>query len=167
MNPAQGVTVRSGVIVALLAGIPSLLALSLARRAGAELAGLTWWGLVPLVLFAGLVLVLSWQVRRYVRRGAQGSVHRVLSPQRGRATLVGAQAAALGGAALLGWYLAIAVLQVPNVDVPSVREQFLWALGHGVAALGLSVAGYVGQWWCRLPPEDSDGEDGEGDLAFG
>ena len=82
-----------------------------------------------------------------------------------------AQAAALGGAALLGWYLANALVHAPVADVPSQRVQLVWGLVHAVAALVLSVSGYVGQAWCRIPPTEHDDEGGEGatdgDLAYG
>ena len=112
------------------------------------------------------MLAMCWQIRRYVR----GTATVRPSPQRGRGTLVGAQAAALGGAALLGWYAANALVHLRDTDVASVRAQLVWALVHAAAALALSVAGYVGQAWCRIPPGDDDDDGGtapEGDLAYG
>lgn len=165
MNPAQGVRAASGVVVAVLSAMGCWLLLQLMRSWGGAYPVITWMGLVPLVALTVLVLVMSWQIRRYVR--GKGTLRP--SPQRGRGTLVGAQAAALGGAALLGWYAANALVHLPNADVPSQRVHLTWALVHAVAALALSVAGYVGQAWCRIPPgEDDDGDAApEGDLAYG
>lgn len=166
MNPAQGVRPATGVILALLCAMASWLLLQVMRSLGGDYPVISWFGLVPLLGMTALVLVMSWQIRRYVRgRGALRP-----SPQRGRGTLVGAQAAALGGAALLGWYAANALVHLPSADVPSQRVHVAWALAHAMTALALSVAGYVGQAWCRIPPGsgDDDGDaSADGDLAYG
>lgn len=165
MNPAQGVRPTTGVIIAVLTGMACWLLLQVGRSFGARYPEISWLGLVPILAVAVLVLVMSWQIRRYVR-GGEGPRP---SPQRGRGTVVGAQAAALGGAALLGWYVALALVHLPDADVPGVREQLLWASVHALASLGLSVAGFVAQHWCRIPPgDDDDGDAGaEADLAWG
>lgn len=165
MNPAQGVRVGTAAIVAVLATMASWLLLQVVRSLGGQYPAISWIGLVPLLAFTALVLVMCWQIRRYVR--GKGTARP--TPQRGRGSLVGAQAAALGGAALIGWYAANALVHLPNADVPSQRVQLVWGLVHAVAALALSAAGFVGQSWCRIPPEDGD-DDGtapEGDLAYG
>lgn len=164
MNQVQGVRPVSGVILALLSAMACWLLLQVMRSLGGDYPVITWMGLVPLVGLAALVLVMCWQIRNYVR--GKGTLRP--SPQRGRGTLVGAQAAALGGAALLGWYAANALVHLPDIDVPSQRVHLAWALVHAGAALALSIAGYVGQAWCRIPPGDDDGDPaGEGDLAYG
>lgn len=166
MNPEHGVRVGSGVVTALLAGMASWLLLAVVRAAGGTHPVISWIGLVPIVALIVLVLSMTWQIRRYVH----GKGHARPSPQRARGTLVGAQAAALGGAALMGWYLANALVHLPVVDVSSQRVQLIWGLVHALAALGLSVSGYVGQAWCRIPPTEHD-DDGDaatdGDLAYG
>lgn len=167
MNAVEGVRPGTGVLVAVLTGMGSWLVLQLVRALGAEYPVISWLGLVPLVAVTLLVLVMSWQIRRYLRGAGTARP----SPQRGRGTLVGAQAAALGGAALVGWYAANVLVHLPNADVPGEREQVLWAVVHGLAAALLSVVGYVGQGWCRLPPGEGDDDDGNGapdaDLAYG
>lgn len=167
MNPQQGVRIGSGVVAALLAGMASWLLLASVRALGGSHPVISWMGLVPLVALTLLVLVMSWQIRHYVH----GKGHWRPTPQRARGTLVGAQAAALGGAALMGWYLANALVHLPVADVPSQRIQLVWGLVHAAAALLLSVSGYVGQAWCKIPPTEHDDEGGEGatdgDLAYG
>ena len=167
MTPAQGIRVPPAVITALLSGMASWLLLALVRSAGGSYPVISWIGLVPLLAVIVLVLGMSWQIRRYVR--GKGSMRP--TPQRARGTLVGAQASALGGAALLGWYLANALAHLPNADVPGERTQLVWGLVHAVAALALSVSGFVGQAWCRIPPsehdDDDDGTVTDGDLAYG
>lgn len=163
----QGIRISSGVITALLVGMASWLLLELVRSAGGSYPVISWIGLVPLVAVTLLVLVMCWQIRRYAR--GKGTARP--TPQRARGTLVGAQAAALGGAALLGWYAANALAHLPNADVASERVQLVWGLVHAATALALSVSGYVGQAWCRIPPsendEDDDGTVADGDLAYG
>ena len=168
MNLAQGVRPGTAVITAVLAGMAGWLLLVPIRAAGGDPPPLSWLAVVPLVAITALVLVMAWQVRRYVR--GTGPQERAPSPQRARGTLVGAQAAALGGAALAGWYLANALVHLPLVDVPSRRAQLVWALVHAALAVGMSVAGFVGQAWCRIPPGDDDEKDGavdNGGLAYG
>ncbi|WP_010148210.1 DUF3180 domain-containing protein [Serinicoccus profundi] len=166
MTPLQGVRVGAGVVVAVLAGMASWLLLQVVRSLGGSYPVISWIGLVPLVAVALLVLVMCWQIRRYL----QGKGTHRPSPQMGRGTLVGAQAAALGGAALLGWYAANALVHLPNADVASERVQLVWGILHAAAALGLSVTGYLGQAWCRIPPSEHDDDDDgvpDGDLAYG
>ena len=167
MSGQDGVRAGTGAVVAVLSGMASWLLLQVVRSLGGGYPTISWIGLVPLVAVALLVLVMCWQIRRYLL--GRGSVRP--SPQRGRGTLVGAQAAALGGAALLGWYAANALVHLPNADVPSERAQLVWGLVHAAVALGLSVAGYLGQAWCRIPPTEHDDDDddgvGDGDLAYG
>lgn len=165
MNPSQGVRPATGLIVGVLAGMASWLLLQVLRSFGAGYPGISWLGLVPLIAVTLLVLVMSWQIRRFTHHG-KGTRP---TPERGRGTVVGAQAAALGGAALLGWYAANALVHLPNADVPSERLQLVWGLVHALAALALSVTGYVGQAWCRVPPgdDDEDGDTVSDGLAYG
>ncbi|RIK16571.1 MAG: DUF3180 domain-containing protein [Acidobacteria bacterium] len=131
MNPEQGVRIGSGVVTALLSGMASWLLLAVVRAVGGDHPVISWIGLVPIVALIVLVLTMTWQIRRYVH----GKGHWRPSPQRARGTLVGAQAAALGGAALLGWYLANALVHLPVADVPSQRVQLVWGLVHALAAV--------------------------------
>lgn len=164
MTP-QSVRVGAGLLTVVLGGMASWLLLALLRSFGPGYPLFSWVGLVPLLAVTALVLVMAWQIRRYTRGRARSRP----SPQRARGTLVGAQAAALGGAALVGWYVANALVHVANADVPSERHQLIWALVHAAAALLLSVSGYLGQAWCRIPPteHDDDSTASDGDLAYG
>lgn len=68
----------------------------------------------------------------------------------------------------MGWYAANTLVHLPYADVPSERVQLGWGLVHAALALALSVSGYVGQAWCRIPPgEDDDDAATERGLAYG
>ncbi|WP_153397749.1 DUF3180 domain-containing protein [Ornithinicoccus halotolerans] len=162
--------VRPGVValLALASGVGCWILLDLWRRWGNELPQLPWVGVIPLSVLVLAVLVGGWQVRRYLAGEGRGRP----SPQRARGTLVAAQASALGGGALLGWYLANVLVHLPNADVPSVREALWRALVSAGVALALALVGLLVQHWCRLPPtEDDEDDDDDGgrsrDLAYG
>jgi hypothetical protein len=72
-----------------------------------------------------------------------------------------AQAAALAGAAIAGWYVAQVVLLLPDADVPSQRLQMLVLGILALAAAGLAAIGLLVQKWCRLdePPTDPFADD--------
>lgn len=126
------------------------------RSAGRALPDPGWALVIPVVLIVALVLGLGWNIRSYLRGSLATRPRAHPSPQRARATLGAAQAAALGGAILAGLFLALLLGRLPNLDVPSVRDD---AIRYGVLALvsGLPIAaGLLVQSWCRLPPEDDD-----------
>lgn len=164
MADLAGVRASVVALVAIASTAVCALLLRGSRALGNDVPEVPWIALAPLVLLILLVLVSGWQVRRYATfRGREDSPTRPpqrISPQRARGTLVAAQAAALGGGALLGWYLAIVLLQFPNADVASVREELIRAVASAGTALLLAIAGLVSQRWCRLPPSEDD-EDGE------
>lgn len=158
--------IRVGVAVALAGGSAVLcwILLSVWRGQGREFPLIPWFGLVPLVLVCALVLPAAWQVRRSVRT----ALPLPPSPQLARGTLVAAQACALGGAVLLGWYAANTVVQLSALDVESVRDRALRAGVSALAAIAVSVSGFIAQAWCALPPRDPDDRDDTdpGNLAY-
>ncbi len=164
----SGVGVTSAVIAAVTALVLGGVALTLWRSGGREFPVVPWLGIVSLLLASALVLVCGWRVRRSVL--APGPTTYLPSPQWARGALVAAQACALGGAVLLGWYLANVGVHLANIDVPSVRDLVWRAVASAAAALVVTVSGFVAQAWCRLPPVDDDEErrrrDPDG-LAYG
>lgn len=181
MRDRQGGVRWAGVGITTVAAIIGCLVLLLVwRRAGGDLPTLPWLALAPLLILSAVVLVAGWQVRGSVRppggpggpggtgTGSQSQRARTLggrprtpgqmTPQRARGTLVAAQASALGGAVLVGWYLANAFLAAPDADVPSVRSLLFRALVSAAGALVLVVCGMVTQSCCRVPPSDDDDE---------
>ncbi|WP_114907366.1 DUF3180 family protein [Ornithinimicrobium murale] len=150
-------------LVAIASTVACVLLLRGWQALGNGVPDVPWIATAPLALLILLVLVSGWQVRRYVRfRRTEDTTARPpqpISPQRARGTLVAAQAAALGGGALIGWYLAIVLLHLPNTDVVSVRDQAIRAAVCAGVALLLTLAGLLAQHWCRLPPGENDDED--------
>lgn len=165
MDDLVGVRVSVVALVATVSTIACALLLRGWRALGNSLPEVPWIAVVPLALITLLVLVAGWQVRRYARYRrmttdkAAVRAPQPITPQRARGTLVAAQAAALGGGALVGWYLANALVQLPNADVVSVRAMVIRAAVSAGVALLLAAAGLLAQHWCRLPP----GEHGEDD----
>ena len=80
-----------------------------------------------------------------VRRFLRGEATRPLSPLRAMRTLVLAQAAALTGALVAGWYAAQALVLLPDADVDSVRAAMLRSLAVCVSGVLLVVAGLLVQ----------------------
>lgn len=166
----DGITFTAAVIAAALAFALGWLALFAWRSTGREYPMLPWFGLVPMALYAVLVLFAAWKVRQYVRSSpAMLASTFSPTPQQARGTLVAAQAGALGGAMLVGFYAANAVVHLSTLDVESVRAMFVRAVVSLLAAALVSVAGFVAQWMCRLPEDERDDDLGRRpeDEAYG
>ncbi len=105
------------------------------------------FALVLVVVLGSVVLWFGWSVRAY-QRGSRPHVDML----RAARTLALAQAAALTGAALIGFYVGQSLGMLPDWDLRAY-QRVLWRLLLGAAAGGwLVVAGLVVQNWCRIPP---------------
>ncbi len=155
----DGITVSAAVVAFVASAILSWLGLLAWRSTGHSYPQLPWLTLIPLGLYAVLVLYAAFKVRQYVQ-GTSAMVPSTYqpTPQQARGTLVAAQAGALGGAMLLGFYGANAVVHLGALDVESVRGLFLRATVCAAASALVSVAGFTGQWMCRLS-DDRDRDD--------
>jgi hypothetical protein len=92
------------------------------------------------VFFAGL------PVRRFLR----GTARKPLNPMRAMRTVVLAQACALTGAIVTGWYVAQLLVILPDLDVAS-RRALAWRLAAlAVGGILMAVAGLVVQAMCRV-----------------
>lgn len=152
LRPGRGVTISATVLLAVIVTGLAFAVLKVWSSRGNELSTPSWTASILLVLMAAAVLAAGYDIRRYQR----GESRRMPSPLRARRTLVAAQASALTGAAMIGWYLAQVLVIAPNADVPTQRSHLLISLATAGAALLLSIAGLVAQWMCRIPPEDDD-----------
>ncbi len=113
---------------------------------------------ILVVVMGGLILWLARPVRHYLQGRATSS----LDPLRAARTVVLAQAGALTGAAVAGWYAGQLVVVLTGLELIANRARILPLALMIAAALGLTAAGLVGQHWCRIEPPD---DDGPGDTA--
>ena len=154
VTPTHGIRVRSLVLVALVAGGLSWIVLRLWMSAGHLLPQASLLGL-GLFVALGVGLYLA---GRPVRRLVSGRATRRVHPLYAARVLALALAAALAGAATLGWYVAQVLLVLPDADVPSQQAQILQLGALGLGAVGLSAVGLLVQRMCRLD-EEPPGQD--------
>jgi hypothetical protein len=148
VRPAKIVT---ALLVALVAGVVSWVALNTWTGSGGNPPPLPWASVAGTAALVAIVIAAGIPVRRWVR----GRRDRPLDPLVAARSAVLGKAAAYGGAVLTGWYLSQAALVLPDL-VGVRRERLFVALVAAVAAVGLSAAGFVVQYWCRIPPSDDD-----------
>ncbi|GLY13349.1 hypothetical protein Kisp01_03650 [Kineosporia sp. NBRC 101677] len=115
------------------------------------------FGTVALVL---VVIAAGLPMRRWQRTAPadRSGVRRPIDPLVAARTAVLAKAAAYGGALILGWYLSQGLVLLPDL-LGDRLTRFVIALVAAVAAAALSVAGFVVQRWCRVPPDDDEKPD--------
>ncbi|HQK30899.1 MAG TPA: DUF3180 domain-containing protein [Phycicoccus sp.] len=141
--------------VALVVGGISAIGWTLWQRSGRLIPAPPLLGAVLFALLVVFVLVLAWPVRNHL----QGRARRVLDPLRAARALVFAQAAALTGAALTGWYAAQLALAVAERDLTVYREAIWRFAALTVGAMLLAGAGLLAQSWCRVEPPDDSADD--------
>lgn len=113
---------------------------------------------VVLVLAAG-TLVAGLRVRSYLGGRRPG-----LDPVFAARTAVLAQAAALTGALLVGWYGAQVLVTLPDLDIAVFAARARAGGAAVVCALILAVVGVIVERWCRIDTP-SDDEPGDGQPA--
>ena len=155
MTPHTGIRATTLVFVALISTGLSWLLLRWVTAGGADMPPPGWVAIAVMLFLGAGLLVAGWQVRKVRDGRSDGSV----SPLRAARTLVLAQAAALTGSVLVGWYLANVLALLPNADVQSQRDRIAPFVLHAVVALLLAGCGMVVQWWCRLRPRDDEDSD--------
>lgn len=114
---------------------------------------------VALLGFAVVLLALGRSVRRFVlgKRAAMDPLHAFR-------IFVLAKASALAGAAQLGFFAAQALVVLDGGDAPGARAQAWTDAASAAACLVLVVVALLVEWFCRVPPVDSD-EQGRGGVA--
>ena len=148
----HGIRARVLVAVFVVVAGASWVALRLLSGGGRELPSTSWLAVFIFVAL-GLGLLIA---GRPVKRLLAGRATRPLNPLYAARVLAMAQAAALAGAAIVGWYAAQIVLLLPDADIPSQQLQIVVLGILAVAAAGLAATGLLVQKWCRLdePPTD-------------
>ncbi len=152
VKDGRGVSVRLVLVVALLTTAVAWIGLQLWFGSGHALPGASWGGAVLIVFMAVGVYCAGLPIRRFLR----GEATRPLSPLRAMRTLVLAQAAALTGALVSGWYAAQALVLLPDADVDSVRAAMLRSLAVCASGVLMIVAGLLVQSMCRIDDQDRD-----------
>ena len=106
---------------------------------------------VTLVAVIVLELVLGFRVLKDRERPVADR----MNPLAAARTLVLAQAGTYAGATIGGWHVGILVHRLPETGFGSavVTE----AVVQVVTALVLVVVGFIVEQWCRIPPEDPEG----------
>lgn len=150
----EGLRVRHLVTVLAAIALVSGIVWHFFTRTGRMLQGPSLLTAVVLLVLAGLVLWAGWQVRAYQR----GESRKPFSPLRAARILGLAQAGALTGAAVSGWYLGHLAVLLPDRDLTPYGRQVVPLLVIIGAGALLAVAGLVAQRWCRI--SDDDGADG-------
>ena len=142
--------------VAVVIGLLSWLGWRIYLNRGHLLMQVSWISTVLLVAMAVLVVAAGLPVRRFLR----GEARKPLNPVRAARTLVLAQAAALTGAGVFGWYAAQAAHAVGEVDLPGYRNLLWRLLALCAGAVVLAGAGMLTQRMCRIdPPDNQDRRD--------
>lgn len=150
VNRAAGIRARVLVAVALVVGGASWVVLKLLEGGGRDLPSTSWLAVLIFVAL-GLGLLLA---GRPVKRLLAGRAPRPVNPLYAARVLAMAQAAALAGAAFVGWYVAQILLLVPDADIPSQQQQILVLGVLALAAAGIAGIGLLVQRWCRLDEPD-------------
>ena len=116
----------------------------------------SWGGLIVLLFMASGVFFAGLPVRRFLR----GQSMKSLNPMRAMRTLVLAQAAALTGAMVAGWYLAQVLVLLPDFDIESRRTLVIRLAALSAGGVLLAVSGLLTQRMCRVDKSD-EGDDGD------
>jgi len=154
----RGVSIRLVLLVGLVATAVGYLVLRIWTAQGGAVPPAPWGALIVLVFMACGVFFAGLPVRRFLH----GRAKRTLNPLRAMRTVVLAQASALTGAFVAGWYLAQVLVLLPDVDIASVRS-LVWRLA-ALAAGGvlMVVAGLLVQAMCRVD-KDHRGQNKDAD----
>lgn len=155
VNQGRGLRLGHLVGVTLVLGGLSWMGWSLYLNSGRLLPPVSWISSVLLAVMAALVFAAGLPVRRFLR----GQATKPLSPIRAARTLVLAQAAALTGAGVLGFYAAQLALVLPDIDLPSYRSLMWRLLGLCLGAVLLAAAGMATQRMCRIDGGERDEEE--------
>lgn len=132
--------------------------------AGISWVVLEWWvslGRTPvpvsgavaavIVAFAVVLFALGRSVRRYVL----GRSH-TMTPLRAFRVLVLAKASVIAGAVQVGFFAANTVVVLGYSEAPGAQRLALTSGAAAAACVLLVVVGLVVEWFCRVPPVDTE-----------
>ncbi|MFN0283456.1 MAG: DUF3180 family protein [Kineosporiaceae bacterium] len=157
MTPAR---VSTAAVLAVAVAALVWAGLGLWTRSGGTYLPLPWTAVAGTAALAVAVVAAGLPVRRWVG----GRRDRPLDPLVAARTVVLAKAAAYAGALLAGWYAAQGLVILPDL-VGVRRTRFALAVAATLAAVAVSLAGFVVQRWCRVPPDDDERPGGDAGQA--
>jgi hypothetical protein len=166
LRDGRGVTIRLVLLLSVVVAGFSYLLLRLWTGHGGALPPSSWGGLIVLVFMAFGVFFAGLPVRRFLH----GQATKPLNPMRAMRTLVLAQACALTGAVVTGWYVAQVLVLLPDLDVSSRRTLAVRLAALAAGGVLMVVAGLAVQAMCRVggAGRGPDAEpDGDRDLVDG
>lgn len=155
---ARGASIRLVLLLGLAATVLGYLGMRTWTGQGHDLPQTSWGAAIVLVFMACGVFFAGLPVRRFLR----GKARKTLSPIRAMRTLVLAQAAALTGGLVTGWYLAQVLVLLPDFDIESRRTLGVRLVVLAAGGVLLAISGLVTQAMCRVDKRDDDSE-GNGD----
>ncbi len=151
-NPLTLVVIGSAV------GVLGWLAAVLTTRYGLNTPVLPLNALITMGVIVVLTLVLGIRVLRW----RNGNKKKMLNPILAAWTLVLAQACAYTGSVLLGWHAGIFIDQLRLWNLRSDQALAWQAVAMAGGGLVMIVVGLMVERFCRVPPEDGDGESAPG-----
>lgn len=154
VRDGRGVSTRLVLLLGLV--VTAFAYLGLRIWTGQGLPEASWGAVIVLVFMACGVFFAGLPVRRYLR----GQAKKTLNPVRAMRTLVLAQAAALTGAVVTGWYLAQILVLLPLFDVESRRTAAVRLAALAAGGVLMAIAGMLAQAMCRVDKSD-DGDHGD------
>jgi len=156
VSGGRGVTIRLLLGLWLAVSATGYVVLRLFTGRGGVLPPASWGAFIVLVFMACGVFFAGLPVRRFLR----GTSRKTLNPLRAMRTVVLAQASALTGALVAGWYVAQILVLLPDLDVVS-RRALAWRLAAlAFGGLLMAVSGLVVQSMCRVDGDKRDADGG-------
>jgi len=152
MRPTKLSTI---LLTALVSGVVSWAGLDLATSRLGHFMAVPWTVPALLLIMAGLIVVLGWPVRQYVK-GQRRHVDRL----RAASVVALGKACTLAGSALTGLYSALTLVVLGQVNAGSPSGRVWPCAAAALAAAVLAAAGRLVEWFCQLPPDDPTSQAG-------
>ena len=152
VRDGRGVSTRLVLLLGLVVTASAYLGLRIWTGQGRVLPEASWGAVILLVFMACGVFFAGLPVRRFLR----GQAKKSLNPMRAMRTLVLAQAAALTGALVAGWYLAQILVLLPLFDVESRRTAVVRLAALAAGGVLMAIAGLLAQAMCRVDGDRRD-----------
>lgn len=157
VRDGRGVSIRLLLLLALVVTAFAYLGLRIWTGQGRSLPPASWGALVVVLFMACGVFFAGLPIRRFLR----GQAEKTLNPMRAMRTLVLAQAAALTGALVSGWYLAQVLLVLPDFDIDSRRSVVIRLAALVAGGVLMAIAGLAAQAMCRVDKKVDDDNPGD------